>query len=96
MVSHNSVFSQVVRGAGVGRGPVIGAGGDAILGSHRGVDLRILTGTAIKAVASGTVVFAGTRNQDYGNLVVLQHQLSGGEVVYSLYAHMNVLPLAGR
>ena len=40
--------------------------------SHRGVDYAAPTGTPIKATASGTVSFAGTKG-GYGKLVVLKH-----------------------
>jgi murein DD-endopeptidase MepM/ murein hydrolase activator NlpD len=51
---------------------------------HRGVDYGAPTGTRIRAVADGTVAFAGWQS-GYGNLVVLKHQ---GR--YSTaYGHMN-------
>lgn len=61
---------------------------------HVGIDLRAEVGTAVKAVASGTVVYASDNKHGevegdpntsgYGNIVVISHD-SGG---YSLYAHL--------
>jgi murein DD-endopeptidase MepM/ murein hydrolase activator NlpD len=52
--------------------------------AHKGVDLAAATGTPIKAVGDGKVVFAG-RKGGYGNVVILQH----GNRYTSLYAHMS-------
>jgi murein DD-endopeptidase MepM/ murein hydrolase activator NlpD len=41
--------------------------------AHKGVDYGAPIGTRIRAVADGTVVFAG-RQGGYGNLIVLKHQ----------------------
>jgi murein DD-endopeptidase MepM/ murein hydrolase activator NlpD len=41
--------------------------------AHKGVDYGAPVGTRIRAVADGTVVFAGRQN-GYGNLIVLKHQ----------------------
>lgn len=41
--------------------------------AHKGIDYGAPSGTRVKAVADGTVVFAGKQN-GYGNLIVLQHQ----------------------
>ncbi|MBR4909711.1 MAG: peptidoglycan DD-metalloendopeptidase family protein [Clostridia bacterium] len=49
---------------------------------HKGVDLRAPSGTAIMAVAAGTVVSAG-RSGSYGNCVVIDH----GNGLSTLYAH---------
>jgi murein DD-endopeptidase MepM/ murein hydrolase activator NlpD len=52
--------------------------------AHKGIDYGAPTGTPIRAVADGTVEFAGQQN-GYGNVVVLKHQGS-----YSTaYGHMN-------
>jgi murein DD-endopeptidase MepM/ murein hydrolase activator NlpD len=52
--------------------------------AHKGIDYGAPTGTRIRAVADGTVEFAGQQN-GYGNLIVLKHQGS-----YSTaYGHMN-------
>lgn len=53
---------------------------------HTGCDFGASTGTPISAVASGTVVFAGTM-RGYGNVVVVDH--GGG--ISTLYAHCSVL-----
>ncbi|MGE5027026.1 MAG: peptidoglycan DD-metalloendopeptidase family protein [Betaproteobacteria bacterium] len=41
--------------------------------AHRGVDYGAPVGTRVKAVAEGTVAFAGKQG-GYGNLVIVQHQ----------------------
>ncbi|MDR0441151.1 MAG: peptidoglycan DD-metalloendopeptidase family protein [Candidatus Accumulibacter sp.] len=55
-----------------------------VIRAHKGIDYGAPTGTRIRAVADGTVEFAGWRGE-YGNLVILRHQ---GR--YSTaYGHMN-------
>lgn len=49
---------------------------------HHGIDLAVVTGTAVRASAAGRVSFAGW-NGGYGNLVVLDH----GDRVETRYAH---------
>ena len=53
---------------------------------HRGVDIRVDTGTSVRAISSGHVRFSGTMG-DYGLVVWLDH---GGEVL-SVYAHLSEL-----
>ena len=55
-------------------------------GAHTGTDICCPTGTPIKAVASGTVVFA-ERNGSYGNLIKISH----GNGVETWYAHCSEL-----
>lgn len=86
MSSKNPVFSHIVTGATVGRGPVMGPNGAPVVDSHRGVDLAVATGTPVRPVANGVVVYSDYRH-DYGNVVVIRHDLNGKEV-YSLYAHL--------
>lgn len=49
---------------------------------HNGIDIAIPTGTPVKPVASGTVVFSGSRS-GYGNTVVVEHD----DGIVTLYAH---------
>jgi murein DD-endopeptidase MepM/ murein hydrolase activator NlpD len=49
---------------------------------HHGVDIAAPTGTPIRALAQGTVSFAGWRN-GYGNLVIIEHV----DGVSTRYAH---------
>ena len=51
---------------------------------HRGIDIAVPTGTEVRAMAPGTVRFAGVQ-EGYGNVVWLDH---GGEVL-SVYAHLS-------
>jgi murein DD-endopeptidase MepM/ murein hydrolase activator NlpD len=53
---------------------------------HTGLDIAASTGTPVKAVASGTVIFAGTKGS-YGKMVVIDH----GNGVETYYAHCNSL-----
>ena len=57
---------------------------------HEGVDLANRTkGGEIRAIAPGLVVCTRTTHSGgWGNMVVLAHRLPGGEVLFSLFAHM--------
>jgi len=44
---------------------------------HRGVDIQVLTGTPVRAMAPGKVIFAGVMG-GYGNVVWIDH---GGDVL---------------
>lgn len=52
--------------------------------SHKGVDYAARTGTPIRSVANGKVIFRGTKG-GYGRTIVLSH---GGKYT-TLYAHMS-------
>lgn len=54
--------------------------------THTGLDIASKTGTAIKATASGTVIYAGT-NGSYGKLVKIDH----GNNVQTWYGHCNTI-----
>ena len=53
---------------------------------HTGLDISAPTGTGIRAVANGTVTYAGFRGT-YGYLVIIDH----GNGIESYYAHCNQL-----
>jgi murein DD-endopeptidase MepM/ murein hydrolase activator NlpD len=53
---------------------------------HRGVDIDVPTGTEVRTMAPGRVLFAGTM-EGYGNVVWIEH---GGEVL-TVYAHLSEL-----
>lgn len=55
-------------------------------GAHTGTDIYSTIGTPIKAVASGTVIFA-EKNGPYGNLVKISH----GNDVETWYAHCSAI-----
>lgn len=60
---------------------------------HAGLDFPVAQGTAIRASASGAVIFAGYNSGGYGNLVVVQH--AHGYTTW--YAHMSrVLSSVGQ
>lgn len=50
--------------------------------AHTGLDIAASSGTGIRAIASGTVTYAGYKGS-YGNLVIIDH----GNGVESYYAH---------
>ena len=54
--------------------------------AHTGLDISTQLGTGIKAIASGTVVYADYKGS-YGNLLIIDH----GNGVQSYYAHCNQL-----
>jgi murein DD-endopeptidase MepM/ murein hydrolase activator NlpD len=56
---------------------------------HKGLDIAAGQGTPVRAVAAGTVRFAGWNNQGYGNLVVIDH---GG--YQTLYAHLSAFSVS--
>jgi len=56
---------------------------------HKGFDIAADQGTPVRAVAAGTVKFAGWSSQGYGNLVVIDH---GG--YQTLYAHLSSLSVS--
>jgi murein DD-endopeptidase MepM/ murein hydrolase activator NlpD len=53
---------------------------------HRGVDLRVPTGTEVRSMAAGSVRFAGTMS-GFGNVVWIDH----GASVLSVYAHLSTI-----
>jgi hypothetical protein len=75
-----------VNGFSLSRGVNLGRRGDR----HEGLDLANRTqGAEVRAVAPGLVVC--TRNDygsGWGNMVVLAHRLPGGDILFSLFAHM--------
>jgi len=54
---------------------------------HKGLDIAAAQGTPVRAVAGGTVKFAGWSNQGYGNLVVIDHGS-----YQTLYGHLSAAP----
>ena len=53
-------------------------------GVHRGVDIAVPGGTAVRAMAPGVVSYAGTMS-GYGRVIILDH----GQGVRSVYAHLS-------
>lgn len=50
---------------------------------HKGIDLAAKMGTPIYATADGEVIYSGSRQRGYGNLVILKHKND----YVSVYAH---------
>lgn len=61
-----------------------GVQGDYGAGHHTGVDLAVPSGTALRSVGPGRVVFAGTSG-DYGKAVTIRMQ----DGKYTLFAHLS-------
>jgi len=70
---------------------------------HEGHDWAMPEGTSLKAVANGTVTYAGTEDPFYcpllsktvaGNLVTVQHTLANGEIYRSVYLHLSVIKVS--
>jgi murein DD-endopeptidase MepM/ murein hydrolase activator NlpD len=57
---------------------------------HEGIDISAPTGTAVRAVASGSVVFAGWMG-GYGQLVLIDH----GNGLATAYAHLSSIWIGG-
>jgi murein DD-endopeptidase MepM/ murein hydrolase activator NlpD len=53
---------------------------------HNGIDISIPTGTPVKPVSSGVVIYCGSRS-GYGNTVIVEHDNG----IVTLYAHNNRL-----
>jgi murein DD-endopeptidase MepM/ murein hydrolase activator NlpD len=56
---------------------------------HNGIDIAIPTGTAVKPVASGVVVYSGIRS-GYGNTIVVEHDNG----IITLYGHNSQILVA--
>jgi len=56
---------------------------------HKGIDYRVGRGATVRAVADGTVRFAG-RFRGYGNLVILDH----GDDYFSVSAHLDQIAVS--
>jgi murein DD-endopeptidase MepM/ murein hydrolase activator NlpD len=71
------VQGRITSPAGLRRDPI-----DGTLRNHQGVDIAVPTGTPVRPVASGVVVYSGARG-GYGNMVIVEH----GDGMLTLYAH---------
>lgn len=69
-------------------------GGDLNGGDGREADL----GDAVYAVSDGKVVYAGWSSDKWGNAVILLHELETGEMIESVYAHLDSVrvPVGGQ
>ena len=78
------VFGPVTSGFGWRRHPVLGG-----TRFHAGIDISAPSGTAVRAAASGKVIFAGSQT-GYGNYVIVYH---GGKIA-TLYGHLSSIGVA--
>jgi RHS repeat-associated protein len=69
-----SKFGENVRGGGTQ--------------NHQGVDLTAKSGTDIKAVESGKIVFVGNRG-DFGTTITLRFKDQNGDTKYAQYNHLD-------
>ena len=60
-------------------------------GSHPGVDIRVASGTPVKAICNGTV-WKSYDSPSWGGLVIIKHtgvpNTPGGQPIWSVYAHL--------
>lgn len=56
---------------------------------HGGIDIRIGEGSAVRAAAAGTVIFAGEEPRQFGNLVVIEHD-GGWQSAYAFLSRVTV------
>ncbi|WP_394657638.1 LysM peptidoglycan-binding domain-containing protein [uncultured Novosphingobium sp.] len=56
---------------------------------HDGIDITAPAGAAVRAAAAGTVIFAGTEAEQFGNLVVLDHG-DGWNTAYGFLSKITV------
>ena len=65
---------------------------EAYMLGHLGDDFRCPVGTPIYSISNGRIVYVaddkGT-GDDWGNCLIISHQLPSGEIVYSQYAHLS-------
>jgi murein DD-endopeptidase MepM/ murein hydrolase activator NlpD len=55
---------------------------------HAGEDWGAAAGTAVKAVADGTVVFADPNYSYPGRVIIVRHTLPDGSSIFSMYGHL--------
>ncbi len=55
---------------------------------HDAIDIANAMGTEIKASAKGTVYYKGYMVGGYGHYIVLKHNLPSGDVLFTVYAHL--------
>lgn len=57
---------------------------------HKGIDIGAPLGTQVKAIADGTVVYAGSNDpKGYGTYVILNHGKINGKNITSEYGHLS-------
>lgn len=57
--------------------------------SHGGIDISAKSGTTVRAAAAGSVLYAASEAQKYGNLVIIDH----GNGWHSAYGHLKTIAI---
>ena len=88
--SPSSTKLQIAKAPGSWSWPVKGKLISKYSADRNGIDIAANNGTAVKAAASGQVVYAGNGLRGYGNLVIIKHNAT----YFSAYAHSRKLLVA--
>lgn len=68
------------------KGPIMKRFGRDQGRKHDGIDISAPWGIAVKAAASGKVIYSGNEVKGYGNIIIIKH----GPIFTSVYAHNSV------
>ena len=85
--SKREVMSPLTKWQWPVKGPLIKQYAPTGHSANKGLDIGGKKGTAVKAAASGKVVYAGVGLRGYGQLIIIKHN----ETYLSAYAHNNRL-----
>jgi len=65
--------------------------GNDFWAGHLGIDIGGYLGDAVYASDSGVVVYAGSMNGGYGNVIIIEHDWANGSVWHTVYAHLSAI-----
>lgn len=63
--------------------------GNDFWSGHLGIDIGANLGDAVFASDTGVVVYAGSMNGGYGNVIIIEHDWMNGSVWHTVYAHLS-------